>query len=172
MSTVRAIQTFDAQLVEASLTRPSDTTQYAAGEVISAVTTNDHYTFAEMGDPRKLTGQIDRAIITSSDAAGTLPDLELWLFDTEIAEVADNAAFAPTDAEILTLVGVLLFPVASWKVGLVTTGNSFCEATNTMPFRYKTGPTLALYGQLVVRNTYTPVSAQVFKTRMYIRRDV
>ena len=169
---------FDTRIITQSLIRPSNTTQYAAGEVISEVTTNNHFTFADLANPGQLSGQIDRAIITSSaDGSGVLlPDLELWLFDTDIAEVADNAAFAPTDAEMLTLVGVIDFPVANWKVGL-SGGNSCCEGDraggNPLPMLYKckTVASFSLYGQLVTRNAYTPVSAEVFSVRLIVTRD-
>lgn len=175
-----AVVQYDTRVISASLTRPANTTQYAAGEVISEVTTNNHFTFADMANAGKLSGQIDRAIITSSaDGSGVLlPDLELWLFDTDIAEVADNAAFAPTDAEMLTLVGVIDFPVANWKVGL-SGGNSTCEGDrsggNVLPMAYKcktvAGPAYNLFGQLVLRNAYTPISGEVFSVRLIVTRD-
>ena len=169
---------FDTRIITQSLARPANTTQYAAGEVISEVTSNNHFTFPDMANPGALSGQIDRAIITSSaDGSGVLlPDLELWLFDTDIAEVADNAAFAVTDAEMLTLVGVIDFPVANWKVGL-SGGNSCCEGDraggNPLPMIYKckTVSDFSLFGQLVTRNAYTPISGEVFSVRLLITRD-
>lgn len=154
----------------ASLTRPSNTDTYAAGDVISAVTTNDHFTFgAASNDQSKRTGRpnpgtlaINCARLWSSANQSTKLDAELWLFNIDIAEVADNSAFAPTDAEMLTLVGIIQFPMADWKVGLSTSGaggNAVCEVRN-LDFPVMAGPG-RLYGQLVARNAYTPVSAEV-----------
>lgn len=155
----------------ASLTRPSNTTAYAAGDVISAVTTNDHFTFGALSnDNSKRTGRpnpgtlaINCARLWSSANQSTKLDAELWLFHTDIAEVADNSAFAPTDTEMLTLVGIIAFPMADWKVGTATSGadgNAVCEVRN-LDFPVMAGPG-RLYGQLVARNAYTPVSAEVF----------
>ena len=165
-----------------AITRPANAAAYAAGDVISEVTTNDHLTFGTatavdgsgnpVGAPGKLSGSIDVARCFSSANQSTLPDLELWLFHTDIAEVADNSAFAPTDAEMLTLIGIIDFPVADWKVGTATAGaggNAVCEARQIgLPFRLATQ---VLYGQLVVRNAYTPVTSETFTVELVVTQD-
>jgi len=158
-----------------SIARPSNTTAYAAGDVISEITTNDHFTFTGIANVGVYTGTLDAARCFSSANKSTLPDLELWLFHTDIAEVADNAAFAPTDAEMLTLVGIVDFPVASWKIGnpAADTGNVVCEVRNIgLPFRLAGSASAPyLYGQLVVRNAYTPVASEVFTVELNLYQD-
>ena len=166
---------FDIQKSRKSIIRPSNTDAYAAGDVISAVTSNDHFTFTilktkPVQGSSLLSASIERAIITSSADVATAPDLELWLFDTDIAEVADNAAFAPTDAEILTCLGVIDFPTGDFRVGLTTgDGNSICQSENlNMSLKGIAGD---IFGQLVVRNAYVPISAEVFQVTLFYQQD-
>jgi len=159
-----------------AITRPANTDVYTAGDVVSEVTSNDHFTFEEVNRPggikKHLGGSIATARLHSSANQATKLDGELWLFSQDIAEVADNGAFAPTDAEMLTLVGIIDFPVANWKEGIATAGaagNAVCEAFN-LGLAYKGGLT-SLFGQLVVRNAYTPVSGEIFTCEIIVSRD-
>ena len=88
------------------------------------------------------------------------------MFAEDIATVADNAAFAVTDTEMLTLVGVIDFPVANFKAG---GANAVCEAFNIgLALR---GTTTTLYGQLVMRNAYVPVSSEKFTVELIMSQD-
>lgn len=173
----KVIMSNDTKVLTDSIIRPDNATAYAAGDVISEVTTNDHFTFLksmDAGDEK--TGIILGGRIHSSANNTTLPDLELWLFDKDIAEVADNGAFAPTDAEMLTLIGIIFFPVASWVIGnagAAAAGNAFCEVMNLdIPFRLGKAPSaMNIYGQLVVRNVYTPVADESFSATIMTRND-
>lgn len=158
-----------------SLIKASGTTAYAAGDVISEVTTNNHFTFTMLKTglikgSALYSATIERAIITSSADVSPAPDLELWLFDADIAEVADNGLFAPTDTEILTCVGVIDFPVGDWKVGLVaSTGNQICQAEN-LNLAIK-GISGSIFGQLVVRNAYVPITSEKFQVTLFYQQD-
>jgi hypothetical protein len=154
-----------------TLTRPNDTDTYTAGDVISAVTTNDHFKFGfASNDQSKRTGRsspgtltINAARLWSSANQALKLEAELWLFHTDIVEVADNAAFAPTDAEMLTLIGIIDFPALYWRAGTATAGangNAVCETRNIdLPVECRSG---RIYGQLVVRNAYIPVASEIF----------
>lgn len=164
----------------ASLTRPNDTTPYTAGDVISAVTSNDHFTFgANSNDNSKRTGRpnpgtlfLNAARLWSSANVATKLTAELWLFSADIAEVADNSAFAPTDAEMLTLIGVVDFPSSSWRAGIATAGavgNAVCEVRNIdLPMVCKAA---RIYGQLVARNAYIPVASEIFTVDLITTLD-
>lgn len=159
-----------------SFTRPSNATQYAAGDVVSEITTNDHYTFEGMSRSGEQTGIIETAICISSTPEATPPDLELWLFQKDIADVADNTAFAPTDANIADLIGIIDFPTGTWvvgKVGTGGTGNALCTITDIqIPFQTIDGKdNRSIFGQLVVRNTYTPISGEIFTVILNIIQD-
>lgn len=153
---------------QVSATRPANITAYTAGDVMGDGTTLvfNNTSFGEFDS-----GIIQQAIISSSAYVATPPDAELWLFDTTVAAVADNAAFTLTDAELATLVGIVQFETANWKVGLATAGvggNMCCVAGNLgIPFNTKKGLN-HLFGILVVRNAYVPISGEVFSVRLQI----
>ena len=144
----------------ASFTRPANTTQYTAGDVMSDSTNvmTFHHTLFEFR------GTIKQAILVDSANQTTLLDAELWLFDTAPAVTTDNAVIAFTDAELSQLVGIVNFAVANGKIGLATAGaggNAVNVQTSLdIPVRGK--GTNDIYGGLVARNAYTPVSAEIF----------
>ena len=175
-SRLGAIVEFNTALSISALTRPADTTAYAAGDVISDATGDAHFTFAESLRPGNkkshLSGSIATVRLHSSANVATKLDAELWLFHTDIADVADNAAFAPTDAEALTLVGIISFATANWKegnAGADAAGNAVIEARNLGLALRGASPTL--YGQLVARNAYIPVSGEIFTCELIISQD-
>ncbi len=157
-----------------TITRPSNATAYAAGQVVSNVTTNAHFTFGQvistigqsgrdsMSRAGYLTGTINHLQLISS-SADAKSDMELWLYETDIANVADGSVFGQTDAESLTRVMVIDIPALSWKVGLAGSGNAGNASVQIRnidtPYRASTG---VLYGQLVVRTASTPVSAETY----------
>ena len=155
-----------------SFTRPANTTAYAAGDVVCNSTSAPVIlTFSRSSNQTNGNGTILHAVCVDSANVATKPDLELWLFDTTVGMDNDNAAFTPTDAELLTLVGVIAFPTASFKVGDAASGadgNSVCEATPTLPFKCAGTTENALYGIVVVRNAYVPVSGETFSFRLKI----
>jgi hypothetical protein len=150
-----------------SFARPANTTTYTAGDVVcNAATLIFPKGAASFGSV------IQHAVLTSSSNPTLKGDFELWLFDTTIAAVADNAAFAPTDAEMLTLVGIVPFATADFKVGLSGAdgaGNVACQSSNLgIPLNPVSAQNSALFGHLVVRNAYVPISAEAFKIVLHI----
>ncbi len=156
--------------VSATFTRPSDTTAYAAGDVVCNSTSAPVImSFERVSlDDDGISILQDAICVTSANVA-TKPDLELWLFDTAVTMDNDNAVFTPTDAELLTCVGVVRFPTGSFLVGDATSGaggNSLCHVSNLgVPVSAAQNITV-LYGVLVVRNAYVPVSGEVFTVRL------
>lgn len=148
----------------ASYTRPNDTTQYAAGDVLSD-STSAPTVLTFKGAIRDGNSTLKAAICVDSVPAGTKPDLELWLFHTTVTPVNDNDAFTITDAEALTLVAIVPFAVADFKASAL---NCACQKTGLdIPLRgavdSKAGRTQDLYGIVVARNTYTPAALEVFQ---------
>jgi hypothetical protein len=162
-------------LLTAALGRPADTTPYAALDVISELTSDDHFTFGRTGKDITFPGAgnggvIRSATLHSSAAQGTLPDIDLYLFREDIVSVADNAAFAPTDVEMKTLIAILEF--SAFKDGLVTAGaagNSACLLNNLNKY-FALSSNQFIYGQMVVQNTYTPVASEIFTAELTIER--
>ncbi len=168
---------FDLMTLTDTIIRPANTTTYAAGDVISEVTSSDFFTLTKEGRRNGLTASIDAALMMSSAyTSALLPDLEAWIFHTAITKVADNSAFAPTDAEVLTCIGIIKFPVADWNVGLSGAGAGgniiqFVEPINR-PIRSKvSGNVLTLFVQLVVRNAYVPIDSESFTLQLDLSVD-
>jgi hypothetical protein len=162
---------YKGRTIAANFTRPSDTTAYASGDVVCNSTSAPVImTFARAS--ADAVSFIQQATLVDSANVATKPDLELWLFDTTITMDNDNAAFTPTDAELRTLIGVIAFPTASFKVGDATAGadgNSICDIQG-LNIQVNTTPnTNAIFGVLVVRNAYVPVSGERFDVRLKLR---
>lgn len=154
--------------ISATFTRPADTAAYAAGDVVNNSTTAPVImTFAGAVNTDFQMGVIAQATLIDSSNVATKLDCELWLFDTTITMDNDNAAFTPTDAELATLVGIIPFGTSYWKVG-DSTSNAVCHVQGlAIPFNVIHASN-ALYGVLVARAAYTPVSAEAFTVRLHI----
>ncbi len=172
MNRIDASVGFRTRTFRSSLIRPNNTDTYTAGDVISAVTTDAHFTFGAAADDNSkrvgradvMTGTINSIRLHSSANQATKLQGELWLFSTDITNVADNAAFAPSDAEMLTLVAVIPIPQSAWYVGKADSGadgNAVCCIDN-IDIPARTGNSGRLYGQLVARNAYVPIASQSF----------
>lgn len=156
----------------AAYTRPADTNAYAAGDVVADSTSAPTIlTFpravCEVGGE----SLIQSATLVTSANVATKPDLQLWLFDRTVVMDNDNAAFTPSDAEMLTLLHIIAFPTGAFVVGDAgagAAGNAVCNAQALwLPIRTAVGDN-AIYGILVARNAYVPVSAEVFTVRLGI----
>lgn len=159
--------------ITASKTRPSDTTAYASGDVINESTTaGTVWTFDNCARENGGGGVISRVLVGDSANQSTKAVLELWLFTATLTADFDNAAFTPTDAEMLTLVGVVQLP--NVFVGDATSGAGgncvYSSGQIHLPFECAAASE-TLYGVLVPRNAYTPVSAEVFDITLVISQD-
>lgn len=146
-------------ILKGQMTRPADTTAYTAGDSVGT-----QMQFNPLGGAINLGGQIKALNVNTSQAAATPPDLELWLFSAPLAATpVDNAAFAPAAADMLNLVGVVPVPTASFKK---TSARQACMITTIdIPVPGY------VYGYLVVRNAYTPVSAEVINVVLNVLAD-
>lgn len=151
--------------ITAAYTRPADTTAYTAGDALSDSTSAPtNLTFTSAFRISDGTAFLISASAVRSVTAGTQPDLELWLFHTAPAATNDNAAWAPSDAELLNVVAVVEFSPSSWKVG---SGNSWAHGALRPDKPLLKGVASAnLVGVVVVRNAYTPSSAEVLTIRL------
>lgn len=145
------------------LTRQANATAYAAGQVVSdAGLVQLLFPIARAGG---LSGIIRELLVVDGSVPATKLDGELWLFDTQRANEADAAAFAPSVAQLLTLVGVIAIPVAAWKVaganGVINHVTGLA-----IPFNQATSGETQLFGTLVARNAYTPANAGKIQFRM------
>lgn len=153
----------------ASLTRPANTTAYAAGDVVAGDTIVVPISFEGLGDFVDDGVLIDSAVICSSANQATKLSAKLLLFDTSHTVDADNAAYTPLDADMQRLVGIVTFADTSWIAGDATVGaggNAACVASNLGIVT--NGGTV--YGVLVAQNAYTPVSGETITINLFGRK--
>jgi hypothetical protein len=161
-------------VASATITRPANTDAYTAGDVITATVA----AVCEFEDVARVAGgggTIRAAMLLDSAYVATSLLADLFLFDTAPAIDADNAAWTPTDAELLTLVGVIRFETAAtWSPGDLTAGaggnNVYLARGVNLEYLCAAEDT-SLYGVLVARNAYVPVSGEVWTLKLMIDQD-
>lgn len=164
-----SITIFDSVTVASTITRPANTTTYTVNDVLSNVTDDAHCVFEWTKTPIRfpLSGLISGAIAITSVSAATPPDIDLLLFDVDIAEVADNAQLNLSDAEARTAIGKISFPAADWAAQV---NNRACYKNN-LGIQFNARGRF-LYGQPVLRNAYAPPSnSEVFTFKLNFAKD-
>lgn len=167
------------KIVNATLTRPANTTAYASGDAVTD-TGGAALSFLSVArDTSAGSGRIVGAVCTSSADEATKPQLELWLFGGAAAPTAtvDNSATVhPDDTEILQLLGIITF--TTWYEGIAgTSGSSAAPATlingiagGRIPF--VCGAAVDdIFGLVIIRSAYTPISGEVFTFRLAVEQD-
>ena len=142
-----------------SHTTVSETPTITAGAYSALDAVGGKLEFVNARTPFDNSGHIVQAHISDKGKQNAL--LYLVLFSQDFTATADNAAFAVSDADLLNVVGVLEFAVASYSS---FNANSFCAigflgAAVEIPFALVEGGT-SLFGQLFVK-TSTPTYAAV-----------
>ena len=142
--------------VQTTITRPADTAVYAAGDAISDSTsapTSGGFTFTNAARKSGGAGIIKAAIFTTDNDPATRLSAELHLFDRAVTNINDNTAYAVTDAEIKTGMGVIPFSMfdagnngMAHVVGLEIP--FVCNGSANLRFLYR------------ARNAYTPANAE------------
>jgi hypothetical protein len=161
----------------ADITRPANTTTYGAADVVAdSASAAVALVFGRCSSQSPGEGGIIRSVsMTSSNDQTTAPDADLFLFTAAPLTFGnDNEAFAPTDAEMLTCVcAIALDGTAAGNdfIGLTTTtGNRITVVGGLcLPFQCAKSDG-SLYGVLVARNAYVPISGEVFRIRLGIQQ--
>ena len=99
------------------------------------------------------------------DDAGQDASLELWLFDTTFTAGNDNDAWAPTEAQLHTLITVVKSTDGGWIAGGTPSVNPIEVAR-----RYDCTGT-SLFGRLVTRGTPTYVATDDVTVRIMLLQD-
>jgi len=99
------------------------------------------------------------------DDAGQDAELELWLFDQDFTAMSDNAAWAPSEADL-----------ENWVMTISTTGDTWRSAgtPSTIDIDFVKGYVCngtALYGQLVTRGTPTFAATDDLTAKLTMIRD-
>lgn len=148
--------------VSVDITRPADVVPYSINDALSDSTTaptTGGFTAAGLGRVTGGSGVITEAVITTSGDPGTVLQGEIWLFDTAVTNVNDNAAFAVSDAEIKTYVGKIPFIMED-------SGNNGSNHVVGVNLAYTCVGSTSLRFLVRVKNAYTPVSGEVLTVRL------
>lgn len=159
--------------VNGTNTRPADTVTYTAGDAVTDSTTAPTViTFTNCARYNGASGMVVGALLVDSASVATKGVFELWLFDTTFTPDNDNTVFTPTDGELATLVGVIQFSSPFVGDATVGAGGNAVYPSGGLNLPFVTGgASRNLFGGLVVRNGYIPVSAEAFTVRLFIAQD-
>lgn len=153
-----------ATICDLSITRPTDTNAYANNDVwansTSAPTTGG-FTFSNAARVSGGAGLITDLVVINSVAA--VLQGELWLFDSAVTAVNDNAAFALSDTDVLKLIGVIPFQTEaqpSNAVAHVADINALFVAVGSANLR----------ALVKLKSAYTPGNAEVLTFRLKVRQ--
>ena len=158
---------------EAGFTRPADTTQYTAADVVSASTaTTQLMRFKNCVRVEGGSGILYGGILFDSVDAATNPNFSLVLFDnTQITLAVDNAAGTVTDDEARSSVAAITFDGTVAANVHTVGGNLIITATAVgQAFKCAEG-SRDLYGLVIDRGGYTPASGEQFRFRLCILQD-
>lgn len=148
------------------ITRPANVTAYTANDCWSDSTTaptTGGFTFTGAARLSGKSGVITDMVIASSNAPGTMLQGEIVIFDTAVTNINDNSAFAVSDAEAKTLVGVVPFTLAA----LSASANSQATIIGlNLGFTCVGSANLRFLVKVI--NAYTPASAEVLTVRAKI----
>jgi hypothetical protein len=150
--------------VSTDITRPADTTAYAAGDNLSDSTSapvSGGFTFTSAARASGGTGIITDMIIATSNPAATPLQGEVWIFDTSVTNINDNSAFAISDSEVKTVVAKIPFTMVA------DTNNSLAHVQN-LNIGFTAVGSANLRFLVKVKSAYTPISAEVITTRLKI----
>ncbi len=164
--------TVPTRIITASFSRPSNTTPYSIGDVV----TDGGPTIITLEDAVREGAQsallVGATLVVSSNPA-LKGDFRLFLFDTTVAMEADNAAWDPSDAEMATALGYIDFgdePEAGGASG--GTSNVIYQALGVnIPIVAPTDGVFDIFGILVVRNAYIPTASETFTVRLHVIQD-
>lgn len=155
--------------VTVSKTRPSDTTAYAIGDSISESTSvGTVWTFAGLAKAVGLGGILQSAMLIQSAAQTTRLSADLYLFDTSPTAANDNAVWNPSTAELKTCVAVLSFSGALFAPAQSNGVNQLDGIARSFQC---SSSSMDLYGILIARNSYTPVTSEELTIRLTAIQD-
>lgn len=168
--------------VVAVLTRPANTTTYTAADALTD--TGGAATAFTLGRFANGGGEIVSAeMLPESQQTTPRPQVELHLFEGTAAPTAtaDNAAFALAVADFRNHIGVIQFDGTTaaelfiTNTGAGAAGNQvvlgkIMGGRNGIPFQCGAGVS-TIWGLAIMRNAYVPLSGEVFRFKLGLRRE-
>ena len=131
---------------------------YSAGDAVGGL-----LTFANAGRFSGGGGVAKNIILI--DDAGTDVAMELWLFSETFTAMADNAAWAPSQADLRKLIGVVYSSDGAWAAAGTPSINDI-----EISKRYDLAGT-SMFGQLVTRGTPTFAATDDVTVKIALLRD-
>jgi hypothetical protein len=131
---------------------------YSAGDAVGGL-----LTFTGAGRVSAYGGVLTNVLLI--DDAGQDAQLELWLFNQTFTAISDNAAWAPSEADLENLICVISSLDGIWTAA-GTPSVSFIEKT----IRYDLTGT-NMFGQLVTRGTPTYVATDDLTVKVGLLQD-
>jgi hypothetical protein len=165
----------DRKRITAVFTRPSDTTQYAAGDVVGPVTTPAAQSFPGAARANGGSGKIIELLLTFDLETITTATFRLHWFNSVITPQADNAAFTGLSTNPANYLGYIDPPILVTQAG-GTLGQirhtPDVSTTSAMPFHYvcDSGGT-GLWLVITALGTYTPKSAGILRVSIVVEQD-
>ena len=165
----------DRKRISAGFTRPSDTTQYAAGDVVGPVTTPAAQIFAGAARGNGGSGSIVEVLLMFDLETITTATFRLHFFNATITPAADNAAFAGIATLPSSYLGYIDPPIlvtqAGGTAGQIRHAPS-STSTSGLPFRYVCADgDSRLWMVITALGTYTPKSAGLVRCSIVVERD-
>lgn len=160
--------------ISAAFTRPSDTTQYAAGDVVGPVTTPAAQSFPNAARFNGGSGKIVEILMMFDLETITTATFRLHFFNAVITPAADNAAFAGLATLPSSYLGyidpAILVTQAGGTAGQIRVSPGVL--TGGLPFNYvcADGAT-GLWMVITALGTYTPKSAGLVRVSIVVEQD-
>lgn len=150
----------------ATLIRPGNATQFAAGDVFGDISGQPLY-FPNVGIYGGGGALWVDTVCIDNTSESTKPNLRLYLYDSLVAMQADNAAWAPTDDDETRSLAYCEF--TNWEVGSGNSKSFARPSTGTALLTCVHGQT-GIWGVVVERGTYTPVAQERLTIRLGLLR--
>lgn len=161
------------QVVTAGFTRPADTTQYTANDVVSNSTSaTELLVFKNCVRAAGGSGILYSGFMFVTTDATVNPNFDLLLFDNSGMTLAvDNSAGTVTDQQARDLVAAITFDGTNAS-NVATAGANLIVGATSIGQAFKCAPgSRDLYGVVIDRGGYTPASAEQFFFKLAILQD-
>jgi hypothetical protein len=162
--------------ISASFTRPSNTTAYAAGDVVGPVTTAAVQTITGAARQNGGSGKIVGAILETNNATVTNGTFRVHVYNASFTPDADNAAFAGQHTNRAAYQGSFDFNIlvadSASAEGAIAQLRAATDVDNGLPLNFECAAgNSALYCVIVALGAYVPASAQVFQLTLTVEQD-
>lgn len=155
----------------ATITRPADTTAYAVNDAWADSTsapTSGGFTLSNVCSASGKTSALTTLTVVSSNDPATTLQGEIWLFNSSVTAVNDNAAFALSDADSIKLVGKVPFSLETSQNG---SGTNSIFVANGLDLHVTCSGSANLRFLVKVKNAFTPASAEALQVAFAFKGD-